>query len=98
VRDLEGKFHDLELYHTLRYYNKAADVLAKAASSRSPIPHGLFASDQHRSSVREEGEKPPEEPEPDVMAIDEPQELNLEDPDWRFHILEWLVKEKLPPD
>jgi hypothetical protein len=48
--------------------------------------------------VREEGEKPPEEPEPDVMAIDEPQELNLEDPDWRFHILEWLVKEKLPPD
>jgi hypothetical protein len=37
--------------------------------------------------VREEGEKPPEEPKPEVMAIDEPPEVNLEDPDWRFPIL-----------
>jgi hypothetical protein len=86
VRDLEGKFHDLKLHHALRDYNKVADVLAKAASSRSPVPHGVFAS-----------EKPPKEPEPEVMAIDEPPELNLEDPDWRFPILEWLVKGKLPP-
>jgi ribonuclease HI len=33
VRDLEGKFHSLELHHVLCNYNKAADVLAKAASS-----------------------------------------------------------------
>jgi ribonuclease HI len=33
VRDLERKFHSLELHHVLRDYNKAADVLAKAASS-----------------------------------------------------------------
>jgi hypothetical protein len=59
VRDLEGKFHGLELHHVLRDYNKAAGVLAKAASSRSLVPHGVFASDQHQSSVREEGEKPP---------------------------------------
>jgi hypothetical protein len=97
IRDLEGKFHDLELHHMLRDY-KAADVLAKAASSRSPVPHGVFASDQHQSSVRKEGEKPPEEPEPEVMAIDQPLEVNLEDPDWRFPILEWLVEEKLPSD
>jgi ribonuclease HI len=32
VRDLEGKFNGLELHHVLRDYNKAADVLAKAAS------------------------------------------------------------------
>jgi ribonuclease HI len=51
VRDLEGKFHGLELHHVLRDYNKAADVLAKAASSRSPIPHGVFANDQHQPSV-----------------------------------------------
>jgi hypothetical protein len=31
------------------------------------------------------------------MAIDHPPELNLEDPDWRFPILEWLVEGKLPP-
>jgi ribonuclease HI len=45
VRDLEGKFHSLELHHVLRDYNKAPDVLAKAASSRSPVPHVVFASD-----------------------------------------------------
>jgi ribonuclease HI len=45
VRDLEGKFHGLELHHVLRDYNKAANVLAKAASSCSPVPQGVFASD-----------------------------------------------------
>jgi ribonuclease HI len=45
VRDLEGKFHGLELHHVLRNYNKAVDVLAKATSSRSPVPHRVFASD-----------------------------------------------------
>jgi ribonuclease HI len=98
VRDLEGKFHILELHHVLRDYNKAVDVLAKDASSQSPVPHGVFTSDQHPSSVREEGERPPEESEPEVIAIDQPPEVNLEDPDWRFPILEWLVKGKLPPN
>jgi ribonuclease HI len=51
IRDLEGKFHGHELHHVLRDYNKAANVLAKAASNRSPIPHGVFASDQHQPSV-----------------------------------------------
>jgi hypothetical protein len=32
------------------------------------------------------------------MEIDEPPEVNLEDPDWSFPILEWLVEGKLPPD
>jgi hypothetical protein len=33
------------------------------------------------------------------MAVDQLPELNLEYPDWRFPILEWLVKGKLPrPD
>jgi ribonuclease HI len=45
VRDLEGKFHGLELHHVLCDYNKAVDVLAKVASSQSPVPHGVFASD-----------------------------------------------------
>jgi hypothetical protein len=41
---------------------------------------------------------PPEESEPEVMAIDQPPEVNLEDSDWRFPILEWLVERKLPSD
>jgi hypothetical protein len=61
VRDLEDMFHGLELHHVLRDYNKAADVLTKTTSSRSSMPHGVFASDQHASSVCAEGEKPPEE-------------------------------------
>jgi ribonuclease HI len=81
VQDLEGKFHSLELHHVLRDYNKAADVLAKTASSRSPVPHGVFVSDQHAPSVRVEGEKPPEESESEVMAIDQAPKPNLEDPD-----------------
>jgi hypothetical protein len=32
------------------------------------------------------------------MEIDQPPEPNLEDPDWHFPILEWLVKGKLPSD
>jgi hypothetical protein len=51
VRDLEGKFYGLELHQVLRDYNKAADVLAKTASSRKLVPHGVFVSDQHTPSV-----------------------------------------------
>jgi hypothetical protein len=98
VHELEGKFHGLKLHHVLRDYNKAADVLAKSASSRKPVPHGVFTSDQHVPSVRVEGEKPPEVEELEVMAIDQPSESNLEDRDWHFPILEWLVEGKLPFD
>jgi hypothetical protein len=98
VRELEGKFHGLELHHVLRDYNKAADVLAKTASSCKPVPHGVFASNQQAHSVRIEGEKPPEPEGPEVMKIDQPPELNLEDPDWHFPILEWIVERKMPSD
>jgi hypothetical protein len=70
VRDLEDKFHSLELHHVLRDYNKAADVLAKTASSHNPMPHRVFVSDQHAPSVRAEGEKTPEKDEPEVMTVD----------------------------
>jgi ribonuclease HI len=86
VRDLEDKFHVLELHHVLRDYNKATDVFPKTVSSHSLVPHGVFASDQHAPSVRAEGEKPPEEEEPEVMTIDQPHEPNH---DWWFPILEW---------
>jgi hypothetical protein len=32
------------------------------------------------------------------MAIYDPPKVNLENPDWRFPILEWLVEGKLPSD
>jgi hypothetical protein len=94
----EGKFHGLELHHVLRDHNKAADILTKTASSQEPVLHGVFASDQHAPSVLTVGEKAPEVEEPEVMVIDQPPKLNLEDPDWHFLILEWLVEGKLPSD
>jgi ribonuclease HI len=51
VHNLEEKFHSLKLHHVLRDYNKVADVLTKTASSRSPVPHRVFASDQHAPYV-----------------------------------------------
>jgi hypothetical protein len=45
-----------------------------------------------------EGEKPLEPERPEVMEIDPPLQPNLEDPDWRFPILEWLVEGKMPSD
>ena len=55
VRRLEDKFDSLELNHVPRHLNEAADALAKVASSREPVPMGVFASDQHKPSVRYEG-------------------------------------------
>jgi ribonuclease HI len=98
VRELEDKFHGLELHHVLRDYNKVADILAKIASSHKPVPHGVFTSDQHAPSVRVQGEQPQEHEEPEVMEINQQPEPNLEDPEWHFSILEWLVKGKLPFD
>ena len=54
VQQLEDKFDGLELNHILRRLNKAANMLAKMASSREPVPTGIFASDLHKPSVRYE--------------------------------------------
>ena len=42
---MEDKFDGLELNHIPRHLNEAADVLAKAASIREPVPAGVFTSD-----------------------------------------------------
>ncbi|CAN6207958.1 unnamed protein product [Urochloa humidicola] len=52
VRKLEEKFDGLELRHILRCQNEAADQLAKLASSREPVPSGIFVNDQREPSVK----------------------------------------------
>ena len=54
VRQLEDKFDSLKLNHILRRLNKVADALVKTAFDREPVPMGVFASDQHKTSVRYE--------------------------------------------
>ena len=51
VHQLEDKFVGLEPSHIPRWLNEAADTLAKMASSREPVPMGVFASNQHKPSV-----------------------------------------------
>ena len=55
VRQLEDKFDGLKLNHIPRRLNEAANVLAKVASSWELVPTGVFASDQHKPSVCNEG-------------------------------------------
>ena len=54
VHQLEDKFDGLELNHIPRHLNEVADALAKAASGRELVPRGVFASNQHKPSVRYE--------------------------------------------
>jgi hypothetical protein len=51
VRELEDKFHGLELKHVLRKYNEAADTVAKVASNWTLVPNGIFASEQREPSI-----------------------------------------------
>jgi hypothetical protein len=97
IRELEDKFHGLELKHVLRKYNEAANTLAKAASNRMPVPNSVFASDLRVPSVCCDEDDHPSAPEPPkAMALGEAPKPNLEDPDRRIPILEWMVEGKLP--
>jgi len=48
---IEDKFHDLELVHIARRYNKAADELPKIASTRGTAPADAFSRDLRETSV-----------------------------------------------
>jgi hypothetical protein len=51
VRQLEDKFHDLELNHIMRRYNEAIDELVKIVSGRTTVPPDVFSRDLHEPSV-----------------------------------------------
>ncbi|XP_066311019.1 uncharacterized protein [Miscanthus floridulus] len=109
---LEDKFDGLELNHVPRRLNEAANALTKAASDREPVPTGVFASDQHKPSVRyeepnraEDGPSdlalradPPTVPsDPEVMELEE-DPVAGPDPsdDWRTPYLDYLLHDTLP--
>ena len=114
VQWLEDKFDGLELNHIPRRLNEAADVLAKVASGQELVPTGVFASDQHKPSVHNEGSEwaddGPSDPasganqptapsSPKVMELEE-DPATEPDPldDWRTLYLDYLLCDTLPID
>jgi hypothetical protein len=111
VRQLEDKFHDLELNHIMRRYNEAIDELVKIVSGRTTVPPDVFSRDLHEPSVdlgMTEGvdgpslDPPPEVEAPstraDVMQMEvstPPADL---EPDWRIPYLDCLIRGELLPD
>ena len=114
VRWLEDKFDGLELNHIPRRLNEAADALAKTASSQEPVPTGVFASDQHKSSVRNERTEPADDgpsdpasraeppmapPDPEVMELEVDLTTEPDPPDdWRMLYIGYLLHDALPTD
>ena len=112
VRWRGDRFDGLELNHVPRRLNEAADALAKAASGQEPVTTGVFASDQHKPSVRYEGSEwtnnGSSDPAPGAdrpMAPSDLEVMELEegptpDPpnDWRTLYLDYLLHDTLPTD
>ncbi|XP_066316115.1 uncharacterized protein [Miscanthus floridulus] len=86
----------------------------KAASGQEPVPAGVFASDQHKPSVRYEGSEWADDgpsdpapraapltalPDPEVMELEEDPEVEPDPLDvWRTLYLDYLLRNTLPAD
>jgi ribonuclease HI len=62
IRQLEGKFYDIEYTHVVRDKNQAADELSQLGSSRAQVPHGVFIQDLIKLSIKEEANQVVEKP------------------------------------
>ena len=78
VRWLEDRFDGLELNHIPRRLNEAADALVKAASTREPVLTGVFASDQHKPSVRYKGSERADDGPPNPASGGQPTDYSAQ--------------------
>jgi len=108
VRRLKDKFHGLELVHIARRYNKAADELAKIASTPGTVPPDALSRDLHDPSVdlgsRAGIDATPAQQTDNVDALLMAAEVMEVDQrpgrpfDWRTPFLNCLVRCELPED
>jgi ribonuclease HI len=108
VRRLEDKFYGLELNHIARWYNEAADELAKIASGRTTVSPDVFSRDIHQPSVKIDDTPELDETsaQPEVPSAAEGEALRIEgerngvtpNPNWQTPYLEYLLRGELPLD
>jgi hypothetical protein len=78
IREVEDKFHVLELKHVLRKYNEVPTLSQRRPRIERRVPNGVFASDLREPSIRYEEDNHPSAPDlQEVMALGEASE----DPD-----------------
>ena len=110
VRKLEDKSHGLEL-HITRWYNEAADELAKIASTRGTVPPDTFSRDLLEASVDLSAGAAIEVPAPEpinmiealliavaVMEVEQTPRCPGQPFDWRMPFLDCLIQGKLLED
>jgi transposase InsO family protein len=108
VRRLEDKFHELELNHVARRYNKTADELAKIASEQTTVPPDVFSRDIYQPSVKLDNAPEPDETsaQPEVPSAVEGEALRIEgerngvapNQNWQTPYLQYLLRGELPLD
>jgi hypothetical protein len=111
IRKLKDKFHGLKPVHIARRYNKAADELAKIASTRGTVPPNAFSRDllepsidlSIAASIKASSSEPINTVEAllaaaEVMEIKQPSRHPSRTFDWRMPFLDSLIQGELLED
>jgi ribonuclease HI len=97
---MEGSFEGCELRHIGRESNEEADKLANIASTKAPIPPGVFFERlEHRSIDKRPSSSAPATGKGNIPSTkDPPVEVLLIEPTWTQPFLAYILRNELPKD
>ena len=97
---MEGNFEGCELRHIGRESNEEADKLANIASTKAPIPPGVFFERiEHRSIDKRPSASAPATGKGNIPSTtDPPVEVLLIEPTWTQPFLAYILRNELPED